>query len=135
MAFGILVVAGLVTMALAVEAQGGQNLVINGDFEKGNTGFTTGYTLGDVSNPGGYSISPRPATAPGAFADWCNCGDHTTATGKMMVVNGATTPGVTVWEETYKSRRPRSIAFHTGEPRWITTALRFPICWRRLTAR
>lgn len=99
MAFGVLGVAGLMMIALAAAAQGGQNLVTNGDFEKGNTGFTTGYTLGDVSTPGGYSIGPNPATAPGAFGDWCNCGDHTTGTGKMMIVNGATTPGVTVWEE------------------------------------
>jgi len=100
MAFGVLGMAGSMTIALAAEAQVGQNLVINGDFEKGNTGFTTGYTLGDVSNPGGYSIGPTPATAPGAFADWCSCGDHTTGTGKMMIVDGATTPEVKVWEET-----------------------------------
>ncbi len=99
MAFGVLGVVGWMAMALDGEAQSGQNLVVNGDFEKGNTGFTTGYTNGDVSNPGGYAIGPNPSTAPGAFGDWCNCGDHTTGTGKMMIVNGATTAGVTLWEE------------------------------------
>jgi len=90
----------LLAMALAVGAQTNQNLVINGDFENGNTGFTTGYSIGDVSNPGGYAIGTNPSTAPGAFGDWCNCGDHTSGTGKMMIVNGATDASLPVWEET-----------------------------------
>lgn len=93
------VLASLVT-ALAPRAATGQNLVINGNFENGNTGFTSGYTLGDVSIPGGYAIGTKPSTAPGAFADWCNCGDHTSGTGKMMIVDGATNAALPVWEET-----------------------------------
>jgi hypothetical protein len=31
-----------------------QNLAVNGDFERGNSGFTTGYAFGDVSGPGTY---------------------------------------------------------------------------------
>jgi hypothetical protein len=89
----------LLAMAPAVGTQTSQNLAINGDFESGNTGFTTGYTIGDLSNPGGYAIGTNPSTAPGAFGDWCNCGDHTSGTGKMMIVNGATTASLTVWEE------------------------------------
>jgi hypothetical protein len=88
------------TTALAVETEMGQNLVINGDFEKGNTGFTTGYTLGDVSGAGAYFIGTNPSTAPGAFGDWCNCGDHTSGTGNMMIVNGANSASLPVWEET-----------------------------------
>lgn len=99
-ALSIIGALGLMTMALAMEAQTGQNLVINGNFESGNTGFTTGYAFGDVSNPGGYFIGTSPSTAPGAFADWCTCGDHTTGTGSMMIVNGATTAGWPVWEQT-----------------------------------
>jgi hypothetical protein len=98
-AFGVIGTLGLVATALAVGAETGQNLVINGDFESGNTGFTTGYALGDVSGPGTYSIGPNPSSAPGAFADWCNCGDHTTGTGMMMIVNGANSPSLPVWEE------------------------------------
>jgi hypothetical protein len=89
----------LLATALVVIAQTSPNLVTNGDFENGNTGFTTGYTIGDVSNPGGYAIGTNPSTAPGAFGDWCNCGDHTSGTGKMMIVNGATNASLTVWEE------------------------------------
>src|ERR1035438_4333483 len=39
-AFSVIGALGLMTTALAVEAQTGQNLVINGDFESGNLGFT-----------------------------------------------------------------------------------------------
>ncbi len=86
--------------APAVEVQTSQNLVINGDFESGNTGFTSGYAFGDLSVPGTYFIGPNPSTAQGALGDWCNCGDHTTGTGNMMIVNGATTAGWPVWEQT-----------------------------------
>jgi hypothetical protein len=90
----------LLATALAVGAQTGQNLVVNGDFENGNAGFTSGYALGDVSNPGFYAIGTNPSTATGAFGDWCNCGDHSSGTGKMMIVNGATDVSLPVWEET-----------------------------------
>ena len=91
---------GFLAAALAVQGQTGKNLVVNGDFENGNTGFTSGYAFGDVSNPGGYFVGPNASTAPGAFADWCNCGDHTTGAGNMMIVNGATSAGSPVWEQT-----------------------------------
>ncbi len=90
----------LLATVLVVEAQTSPNLVINGDFENGNTGFASGYTIGNLSNPGSYSIGANPSTAPGAFGDWCNCGDHTSGTGKMMIVNGATDATLPVWEET-----------------------------------
>ncbi|MGB8096027.1 MAG: hypothetical protein WCF17_02655, partial [Terracidiphilus sp.] len=91
---------GLMTAALAAGPALGQNLVVNGGFESGNSGFTTGYTLGDVSTPGGYFIGPSPSSATGAFGDWCKCGDHTTGTGNMMIVDGATSASTVVWEET-----------------------------------
>ncbi len=85
---------------LAAQAGTGQNLIINGDFASGNSGFTSGYAFGDVSGPGSYTIGINPSTAPGAFGDWCNCGDHTSGTGNMMIVNGANSASLPVWEET-----------------------------------
>jgi hypothetical protein len=66
------------------------NLIQNGDFEAGNTGFTTAYNYGTASPPFGYySIGTNPSL-------WCGCsishGDHTTGYGKMMMVDGATNP-------------------------------------------
>ena len=99
-AFSLIGALGLMTAAVAVEAQTSQNLVINGDFKSGNHGFTTGYAFGDVSVPGTYFIGPNPSTAQGAFGDWCNCGDHTTGKGNMMIVNGAASATWPVWEQT-----------------------------------
>ena len=101
----------LLATALAVGDEAGQNLVVNGDFENGNTAFTSGYTLGDVSNPGFYAIGTNPSTAAGAFGDWCNCGDHTSGTGKMMIVNGATDASLPIWEETVAVRPSTSYTF------------------------
>ncbi len=96
---GVMGLLALMATAQSAGAQTGGNLVINGDFESGNTGFTTGYALGDVSGPGAYTIGANPSTATGAFGDWCNCGDHTSGTGKLMIVNGATNASLPVWEE------------------------------------
>jgi len=101
----------LLATALAVGAQTSPNLLINGDFENGNTGFTSGYTFGDDSNPGGYTIGANPSTATGAFGDWCNCGDHTSGTGKMMIVNGANDASLPVWEETVAVTPSTNYAF------------------------
>jgi hypothetical protein len=98
--FGVIAALGLMVTALNAEAQTGQNLVVNGDFKSGNSGFTSGYAFGDLSNPGAYFIGPNPSTAQGALGDWCNCGDHTTGNGNMMIVNGSTSATLPVWEQT-----------------------------------
>jgi hypothetical protein len=77
----------------------GKNLVINGDFENGNTGFTTAYAFGNVRAAGTYVIGTNPSVAPGAYPDWCNYADHTTGTGNMMIVNGGPSATMTVWEQ------------------------------------
>ncbi len=102
---------GLMVMALTADAQAGQNLVINGDFKSGNTGFTSGYTFGDLSNPGAYFIGPNPSTAQGALGDWCNCGDHTTGNGNMMIVNGAASASLPIWEQTVSVTPSTSYTF------------------------
>ncbi len=77
----------------------GTNLVVNGGFEAGNTGFTSAYSLystGTLSE-GFYAVTTDPQlvhSGMGRFAD------HTPGSGTlMMVVNGKTTQQ-TVWQET-----------------------------------
>jgi hypothetical protein len=97
----LVVTVGLCIFTVALMSQTGhaQNLVVNGDFESGNTGFTSQYSFGNVSNPGTYSIGTNPSSLPGAYGDWCNCGDHTTGTGMMLIANGATSASWPVWEQ------------------------------------
>ena len=70
----------------------GDNLIVNGDFEQGNTGFTTDYTWMEPNevnpgnanrhiNPGKYSIVDYPLQVNWP---WARC----TYDGKMMVVDG-----------------------------------------------
>jgi large repetitive protein len=80
-----------------------QNLITNGDFESGGPG--TGF---DVNGAGYVNITPPPplsgTSAPGNYAFLTNpqpmntafflsFGDHTSGTGRMMVIDGNTTGG------------------------------------------
>ena len=79
------------------------NLVTNGDFENGATNFTsdyvpgTGGTWGLLSNPGTYAIATN---ANATHTNFASCTDHTSATGNMMVVNGASVANQDVWCQT-----------------------------------
>ena len=82
--FGLLV--GLVV--LTVCQAWAQNLVINGNFEAGNTGFTSAYTYAGVAgtpspisgnantlwDEGTYSVGTDPNSL---HASWASFGDHT----------------------------------------------------------
>ncbi|MEY5048726.1 MAG: hypothetical protein RLZZ175_2085 [Bacteroidota bacterium] len=72
------------------------NLVTNGNFSSGNTGFSSsyGYNPGNLTPEGKYDVLTNPRNDHPNFA---TCGDHTSGSGNMMVVNGANTAGVTVW--------------------------------------
>lgn len=98
------------------------NLVVNGDFSQGNTGFLTDYVVGTggawglLSNPGTYAITTSPSNGHNNFSF---CQDHTTGTGNMMVVNGADIPGTSVWCQTVNVTPNTDYEFGA----WITNAL------------
>lgn len=66
------------------------NLVTNGSFQSGNTGFTTDYTyypIADVFGPqASYGIINNANTW---FNPFNPCTDHTTGSGLMMVIDGS----------------------------------------------
>lgn len=78
------------------------NLVLNGDFENGNTDFTTDYDYD--ANPvfpanqlveGEYTIGSEPA---GMHVNWVDCDDHSdTGTGQMLIANGDESPNQNIW--------------------------------------
>ncbi len=101
----------------------GTNLIVNGDFEAGNMGFTTGYAVGTggtwglVSLAGTYVVTTNPSLA---HSNFMSCTDHTAAPGtKMMVVNGAGTPGTNVWCQTVPVDANTDYQFST----WASNAL------------
>lgn len=89
---------------LTVQALTPTNFVNNGNFNDGNTGFTTAYTLGTggtwglVSNEGTYAVTTNPNIVHSNFASFT---DHTgNPGGQMLVVNGSSTANTNVWCQT-----------------------------------
>jgi hypothetical protein len=105
-------VNGPVSYNLTVRSLIGPNLVNNGDFSQGNTGFSSNYNLGTggqwgpVSNPGTYGITTAANLVHSQFAP---CTDHTGG-GNMMVVNGATSPS-NIWCQTVTVQPNTDYAF------------------------
>lgn len=101
------------------------NIVQNGDFEQGNTSFTTDYVVGtggawgQLSTPGTYAINTSPSNVHNNFSF---CQDHTSGTGNMMIVNGANTPGTSVWCQTVNVTPNTDYEFST----WAANALNDP---------
>lgn len=92
--------AVLAGMAIAGAAAAGPNLIVNGDFSAGDTGFTTDYDF--ITNPGSTSLEPEGTItiADNPFSVhpyWVDLGN---TNNPMLIVNGATSGSPTIWEET-----------------------------------
>ena len=89
--------AFVATIAFASAASAATNLVVNGDFSAGNTGFTTGYTFvpypTDMHPEGLITIGPNPFAV---HSSWVAFNDNNA----RLIVNGATTqPLPFVWQQ------------------------------------
>jgi len=79
-----------------------QNLIVNPDFELGNTGFSTDYTFCDSDNclwpmgDYGYSVG---ADASYFLRKYFMGHDHTSGSGLFMIINGGR-PSLKVWSQT-----------------------------------
>lgn len=87
------------------------NIIVNGDFESGANNFTSDYVpatggpWGPLSNQGEYMISTSPSLTHNNFM---SCGDHTTGTGNMFVVNGSNVANSSVWCQTVTNITPNT---------------------------
>ena len=91
----------------------GTNIINNGNFDNGNTGFTSEYSYANPNvTEGQYFVGPSPQ---GWNASLSNCGDHSTGNGNMMLVNGAPAADVNVWKQTVTVAPNTNYAFST----WI----------------
>ena len=79
-------------------------LIFNGDFQVGNTGFTTDYNFspGNIYNAKSYDIVSNPAQAHFLAASYS---DHTfgDSSGRMLVINEGLSPNLLVWKQTVSS--------------------------------
>jgi len=84
--------AALLTTSVAHAA----NLVTNGDFEAGNTSFSSDYTFTANGLPAKtYTVTDNPNDFNASFV---SVGDHTTGSGLMFVGNGGPDSGDIVWQ-------------------------------------
>ena len=85
----------------------GTNVVTNGDFTSGNTGFTSAYTfMAKTGTPsalyaeGTYSVYTDPSALHGSFTSFADHTGNSPANKRnMLIVNGASTANVIVWTQ------------------------------------
>ena len=88
-------------MFLSIPFINSQNLIVNGNFSTGNSGFSSDYQYLNPTNIAGAEEKYGIATNPSIWlATYTSCGDHTSGSGNMMVINGATSGIAKVWEQT-----------------------------------
>ena len=92
----------------------GNELIINGDFEAGNTGFDSDYFESCVNGTmpqGAFCISDN---SDYYHAGWSECFDHTSGSGKMFITDAANVPNQKVWCQTVNNVQPnQTYAFST----------------------
>jgi len=81
-----------------------ENLVVNGNFEAGNSDFTSAYTQTATTFPGQYNVTTTAAAFGATVTDHSFCADPVmyASNNQFMVVNGKTQQGGTniIWEQT-----------------------------------
>lgn len=93
------------------------NLVTNGDFSLGNVGFTSAYGYvgpgGNLYPEGYYSVDTNANNYHSNFFGH----DHTSGSGKFMIINGAVYAGQAVWQQTVNVTPNTNYNFST----WISS--------------
>lgn len=110
-----------VTTTYTVEAipAAGTNLLVNGDFSSGNTGFTSEYVYSPGANPtqGVYGVFDNANQLSPMYFEHCR--DHTGQNGLMMVVDGSPVANQKVWCQNINVFHNKTYAFST----WLTSIL------------
>lgn len=79
-------IAALMSLG-AAPVRANTNLIVNGDFSGGNTGFSSAYAYGNVSGGATYYITTEPCLAAGSYSDW-GCFNGPSGSGNMLIANG-----------------------------------------------
>lgn len=99
----------LVSQAMA------SDILINGDFEAGNTGFGSDYTHRDCAwSEGTYDVLANPSCHPSGFSFQ----DHTSEKGLMLVANGSGDSKLTIWKTAVTVSTNKVYAFSGWAASW-----------------
>jgi hypothetical protein len=116
------VVLGVVlSLSLAAPHARG-NLIVNGNFEAGYAGFKTDYVTSPTSVVGGagqYLLVKNPG---GHHPSGASYGDHTTGSGRMMMVNGSHDSSAVVWSQTLTVYPHSSYDFSLWLSSWVSAS-------------
>lgn len=118
----------LAASAVASSTVLAQNLIVNGDFEAGNSGFTSGHAFRTVSDSPFHTQYGVPHTSFEWTQFWSIItGDHTTGTGRFLIVDTSLTPGVTAWQQTVNVTPGTAYSFSMWLATWTTFPAASPI--------
>jgi len=93
------------------------DLIQNGSFTQGATGFTSQYRdSSNINLEGYYAITANPSQNHIAMNA---CGDHTSGNGKMMAVNGGSIANQRVWSQVITVTPNTNYAFST----WVNAGI------------
>jgi len=110
---GLFVVA-LVIFGLGCVTTSAANLIPNGDFSAGNTGFTSDYVNG-TSGQGVYELTTDPHIHHSTAISFH---DHTTGSGLFYIADGATTANKVAWRTTVSVDPNTPYAFSGWKSSW-----------------
>jgi hypothetical protein len=98
------------------------NLISNGDFELGRTGFTTQYACtADLTSSGTVVVGSDPRDYHPLAASY---GDHTRGTGQMLIANGSVDGNASVWEQTVSVKPNTEYAFFYWLSAWTAAEIK-----------
>lgn len=111
-------------------------ILVNGDFQSGNTGFSTNYQYKDplttspntVFDPGTYTIAPNMTTPILLHPAGLNFYDHTfgNASGSFMIINGSIKPGDAIWMSTLEVTPNTDYGFSLWAAYWNNSLNHLP---------
>lgn len=96
----------------------GTNVVINGDFSSGNTGFQSDYVVGTGGSWGQLSLEGTYAVTSNSnnvHTNFASCFDHTSgnSSGSMMAINGSSVANIEIWRQTINVQPNTEYQFST----------------------
>src|SRR4051812_24504552 len=114
------VVAVLSLLACVNIASADVNLIQNPDFSAGNTGFTSQYTYStNIFPEATYVVGNNPHNFHSTTL--ANFTDHTTGSGLMLIVNGATNSPLAAWQETLPVTPGTAYLFQGWTAEWSSS--------------